>query len=304
VTFRRSRQITKEAENGLKWIAIVARYAGGVRHAAPHSDASVRSEAEKLIRALRSRRITWDQLAHGLKQVRSLVRTRGRQRAKDTAVRDPLTITAPGGYIWREIVTTRELAAVGLANGWCTHEPEYQKQLKARAVRFFVLESADGDETLALISLQPRSRTVEGARAPYNEPIPLAHREAVQALLDRFGITGDSDDLLAIGLTTAVPDVDLYKADLAIGEVSVWFGPIDESVEEDDLAELGEDEEVLNQVVRPKAMLIRVGTSFALLRPVSRQMTDPRFCLQQSHGAKFDGDDLLGRLLTGMSGRA
>jgi len=304
VTFRRRKRITKEAENGLKWIAIVARYAGEVRHVPPHADASVRSEAEKLIRALRSRRMTWDQLADGLKRVRSLVRTRGRQRAGDTAVRDPLTMAAPGGYIWREIVTLRELATVGRANGWCTHEPEYQKQLRAKAVRFFVLEDEDGDKPLALISLQPRSRTVEAARAPRNTPIPLDHREAVQALMDLFGVASDCNDLLALGLTSAVPDVDLRKADFAIGDMSVWFGPAGEAVDEDDLAELEDEEEELSAVATARAMLIRVGNSFALLRPVSRSMTEPRFVLHQSYGAEFDGDDLLGRLLIGIGGRS
>src|SRR5581483_5240722 len=107
---------------------------------------------------------TWDQLGDGLKHVRSLVQRRGRQRATDKAVRNPLTVAAPGELIWREIVTPRELASLAHANGWCTHQAEYTDELKRGAVRFFVLQDQERDGVLALISIRPRSRTVEGAR--------------------------------------------------------------------------------------------------------------------------------------------
>ena len=304
-TFRRRKRVTEEAENGLKWVSLVAGYAGEVRQRPAHADPAVRREAEKVIRALCERRITWDQLADRLKRVRSLVLTRGRQRAGDKAVRNPLTVAVSGGLIWREIVTPRELASVGRANGWCTQETEYVKKLKEAANRFFVLEEEEGDGVLALISLRPRFREVEGARAPCNKPIPLAHREAVQVLLDHFGIVPrHCDDLLALGLTSAVPDVDLSEADLAIGDTSVWFGPAGEAVEEDDSVESEDEEENLSAVTTAPAMLIRVGTSFALLRPMSRSMADARFVLDVGLGAYFDGDDLLGRLLIGMSERS
>ena len=101
-----------------------------------------------------------------------------------------------------------------------------------------------------------------------------------------------------------MPDVDLSEADLAIGDTSVWFGPAGEAVEEDDSVESEDEEENLSAVTTAPAMLIRVGTSFALLRPMSRSMADARFVLDVGLGAYFDGDDLLGRLLIGMSERS
>ena len=286
-TFRRRKRVTKEVENGLRWIALAAGYAGSIRRKPAHADPAVRSEAVKLTRALRSRRMTWDQLADGLKRIRSLVQTRGRQRAGDKAVRDSLTLALPGDISAREIVTPRELASVGRANGWCTHEAEYVRELKDGALRFFLLEHAECGEPVALVSFRPRPRSVEGARAPDNQPIPSTYREAVRALLNHFAKSANHPDLLALGLTSAVPHVDLSEPDLVIADLSVWFGPT--AVRRDD-----EDN------VAAPAMLIQVETGFALLRPIRRPMSDKRFLLQQDHGAEIDGDDLLGRLLIGM----
>lgn len=297
-TFRRKKRVTAEVENGLKWIALAVGYAGEVRRKAAHADSAVRSEAEKLTRALRSRRMTWDQLADGLKRIRSLVQTRGRQRAGDTAVREPLALALPGDIGAREIVTPRDLASVGRVNGWCTHEAEYAKKLKGGANRFFLLEDEESDEPVALLSLRPRSRSIEGARAPGNKPIALAYRDAVQALLNHFNIRPNHSDLLALGLTSAVPDAELSRPDLVVGDLSVWFGSAGEPDEDEEDDESDESEE--DGVTAVPAMLIRAGAGFALLRPLRPPMSDARFSLQQGHSAEFDSDDLLGRLLAGM----
>lgn len=302
-TFRRRKHVTEEAENGLKWIALAAGYAGDVRRKPAHDDPDVRSEAKKLMRALHNRRMTWDQLANGLKRVRSLVQTRGRQRARDKPIRDPLMLMTTGDLMWREIVTARELASAGHANGWCTHEPEYVQKLKSKHVRFFVLEGEESDGHLALVSVRSRSRRVEGARAPGNEPIPFVYRSAVKELLDQLGINlGCSADLLALGLTSALPDVDLDKPDFAVGELSVWLTSAATTMEDDD-EDLDEDEDGATVVVTTPTMLIRLGSSFALLRPRRHRMSNARFVLEQGHGAGFDSDDLLGQLLVDMSTR-
>jgi hypothetical protein len=291
-TFRRRKRVTEEAENGLKWIVLASGYAGEIGGKPAHNDAIVRGEAQKLTRGLKTGRMTWGQVNQAVKRIRSLVQTRGRKRSGVTPVRDPLTIPVSVDLRWREVVTVRALASIGRTNGLCTHEPEYARKLKSGTVRFFALEKCDSDEFIGLISVRMRGGVVEGARGPDNSSL-LAYREAVLALLAALRIgPGRSTDLLGLGLTGAVPDVDLQEPDLAIGDASVWFGSGAQ-----DRDEVEEDQDDEGESSHTTAILVRVEDSFTLLRPIS----DARYVLEQGHDAEFDGDDLLGRLLMALN---
>ena len=232
--FRRRKSVTSEAENSLKWIVLACGYAGELMRKQPHKDAAVRSEASRLVRGLKSRRMTWDQATEALVRIRSVVQTRGKKRAGAAPVRDPLMIQLTTDLRWREVVTVRALASLGRANGLCTDEPEYARKLKRGIVRFFALEECNTDRLVGLISVRIRDGVIEGARGPDNGSL-LTYREPVLALLTTLGIgPARSADLLGLGLTGAVPDVDLQKPDLVIGDAFVWFGTSAQVTDEDD----------------------------------------------------------------------